>query len=184
MKKLIRDLKRSENGQALVEYSVLLTGFFIIVVVIMTVTGEALREPFCRISDVLNWPACAELQPDWGLPEDPAPEEEECHVLQESEGGSECDQSPDCNLLPGLNNGFWEAPSGQPIRSFVIKAGRDYHIFQSGLTYDGCYRVWLGENEDIDLPADAVQWERVGSGPHCKDISHMQSWFIPLCSTD
>ncbi len=102
-----------------------------------------------------------------------------CHVLQESEGGSECDASPDCNLLPGVNNGYWEAPEDQPIRSFVIKAGRDYHIYQSGITYDGCYEVWLGE--DAGLPADAVQWEKIGDGGNCKDVSHMQSWFVPLC---
>ena len=185
MKKLFKALKRSEKGQAMAEYSVMMTGFFIVVVVLMTTTGEALRNPFCSIADTLNWPACAELQPDWGVPEDPAPEEEEevCHELQESEGGSECDESPDCMVLPSLNSGQWDSPEDDPIRSFVIKAGRDYHIYQSGLTFDGCYRVWLGENEDEDvpLPADTVKWEKVGSGPHCKDISHLQSWFVPLC---
>ncbi len=179
MKKLFKAIKRSEKGQALGEYSILMTGLFMITIVMLMSTGEALRNPFCSIADTLNWPACAELQPDWGIAEDPEPEEEECHVLQESEGGSECDESPDCNVLPGINNGYWDAPDDSPIRSFVIKAGRDYHIYQSGITFDGCYEVWLGE--DAGLPADAVQWEKISDGSHCKDISHMQSWFVPLC---
>jgi hypothetical protein len=173
MKKLFKALKRSEKGQALGEYSILMTGFFMITIVMMTATGEALRNPFCSIADTLNWPACAELHP--------APEEEEevCHVLQESEGGSECDASPDCNVLPGINSGLWDAPDDSPIRSFVIKAGRDYHIYQSGITFDGCYEVWLGT--EAGLPADTVQWEKIGDGAQCRDVSHMQSWFIPLC---
>jgi hypothetical protein len=181
MKKLFKALKRSEKGQAIGEYSIMMTGLFMMTIVIMMATGETLREPFCAIADTLNWPACAELQPGWGEPVAPSEEEveEECHVLQESEGGSECDASPDCNLLPGVNNGEWDAPDDSPIRSFVIKAGRDYHIYQSGITYDGCYEVWLGE--DAGLPADAVQWEKISDGEHCKDISHMQSWFVPLC---
>lgn len=178
MKKLFKALKRSEKGQALGEYSILMTGLFMITIVIMIGTGESLREPFCRIADTLNWPACAELEPDWELLEG-LPEEEACHVLQESEGGSVCDESPDCNLLPGVNSGYWDAPDDTPIRSFVIKAGRDYHIYQSGITYDGCYEVWLGEA--AGLPADAVRWEKIGNGPQCKDVSHMQSWFLPLC---
>lgn len=183
MKKLFKALKISEKGQAFGEYSIMMTGLFMITIVLMTATGEAARDPFCRIADVLNWPACAELQPGWGEPE-AAPEEEEeeeCHVLQESEGGAECDQSDDCALLPGVNNGEWDAPDDQPIRSFVIKAGREYHIYQSGITMDGCYEVFLGE--DAGLPADAVRWVKIGSGAHCKNISHMQSWFVPLCQS-
>jgi hypothetical protein len=183
MKKLFKALKRSEKGQALGEYSIMMTGLFMITIVMMITTGETLREPFCRIADELNWPACAELQPDWGLPEDPDPEEEEeCHILQESEGGSECDQSGDCTLLPGVNSGEWDAPDDRPIRSFVIKAGKEYHIYQSGMTFDGCYNVWLGE--DGGMPADAVRWERTGHGSGCQDISHMQSWFMPLCEPE
>ena len=179
MKKLFKALKRNEKGQALQEYSIMMTGLFMVTLVLMMSTGEALRDPFCRIADVLNWPACAELQPEWGQPADPAPEEEVCHELQESAGGSECDQSSDCALLPGVNNGVWDAPDDQPIRSFVIKAGREYHIYQSGITMDGCYDVYLGE--DAGLPADEVRWEKIGSGAHCQSISHMQSWFVPLC---
>ena len=183
MKKLFKALKRSEKGQAMGEYSVMMTGIFMITIVIMTTTGESLRNPFCSIADTLNWPACAELQPDWGDEEDPEPEEEEeaCHVLQESGGGSECDESPDCNGLPGINNGYWETDDETPIRSFVIKAGRDYHIYQSGITFDGCYQVDLGGGGDSELPAWAVQWTKIGSGSHCKDVSHLQSWFVPLC---
>lgn len=184
MKKLFKALKRSEKGQALGEYSILMTGFFMITVVILSATGESLRNPFCSIADTLNWPACAELQPGWGEPEAPPVPEEECHVLQESQGGSECDQSPDCNLLPGVNNGYWESPAETetPIKSFVINAGRDYHIYQSGITYDGCYEVDLGGGGESELPAWAVQWTKIGSGSQCKNISHMDAWFIPLCA--
>lgn len=162
------------------EYNIMMTGLFMITIVVMMGTGETLREPFCRIADTLNWPACAELQPGWGEPEEPAEEDEVCHVLQGDEGGSQCDQDENCTLLPGVNDGEWTAPSGDPIRSFVIKAGRDYHIYQSGLTYDGCYRVWLGL--EAGLPAETVQWEKVGTGSHCQDVSHLQSWFVPLCT--
>lgn len=178
MKRLFKALKGREKGQALFEYNIMMTGVFVLAIAVMNSTGESLRDPFCKVADTLNWPACAELQPDWGEPASPA-EEEECHVLQESEGGSECEASPDCSVLPGVNAGEWDAPDDSPIRSFVIKAGRDYHIYQSGITYDGCYQVWLGE--DAGLPADAVQWEKIGSGSQCQDVSHLQSWFIPLC---
>ena len=194
MKKLFKALKRSETGQALGEYSILMTGFFMITIAIMSTTGEALRDPFCYIADTLNWPACAELQPGWGIPEpgdppDPVEGEDppelpavpECHLLEEA-GKQEC-RDGDCALLAPINNGEWTAPGENPppIRSFVLVAGAEYHIYQSGITMDGCYRVDLGKG--AGLPANEVHWTKISNKKKCKDVTMLQAWMEPLCDT-
>lgn len=173
MKKIFRKVQKKEKGQGLTEYSVLITGVFVLVISVLLVTGEGARDTFCAIADTLNYPACAELSPDWGQPEAPAEEEEECVTHEMTQGGSQCDHSEDCEVLPGANNGNWDS-GGETIDNFIIKAGQEYHIYQSGITYDGCY--------EVDLDGPFVTWEKIGSGPQCKNISHMESWYVPLCN--
>jgi Flp pilus assembly pilin Flp len=174
MKKLFRNSERSERGQTFAEYNIMMTAVFILTIGVLGVMGEGLRNPFCVIADLMNWPACAELQPDWGMPD--APEDpEECVALQEEQGGSQCEASEDCEVLPGVNAGDWYS-GGETIDNFVIKAGKEYHIYQSGITFDGCY--------EVDLDGPNVSWIKLSGGSDCQDVSHMQSWFTPLCTED
>lgn len=172
MKNLFRKLQRNEEGQALAEYNLLATGLFLVVITVMSVTGESIRNPFCVIADLMNYPACAELQPDWGLPEVEETEEPDQCVNLNPAGESQCVQSDECDVLPGVNSGSWFS-GGEDIEVLVIKGGPEYHIFQSGITFDGCYYV--------NLDGPNVTWEKQAGGHDCKNINHLQSWFIPQC---
>jgi hypothetical protein len=96
--------------------------------------------------------------------------------ITHQDGASRCDRSDNCTLLePGAgedyNSGIYTA--SEPLQIVVIKAGREYHIMNSGLTDDGCYRVQFNGN--------SVTWWKIGSGSECQDVSHVQSWVRPLC---
>jgi hypothetical protein len=69
-----------------------------------------------------------------------------------------------------VNEGTYESPG---IQSLVIKAGKEYHVFQSGWTDDGCYYVELTE--------EYAWWQKHASGSDCKDVSHLESWYTPIC---
>ncbi len=98
-------------------------------------------------------------------------DDDQCVTLQESQGGSQCEQSGNCYMLPGLNSGtFWGSTT---IEGFVIKAGTEYRSYSPGHESDGCY--------EVTIAANMVHWEKVGSGPSCKDVSHGQAWKVPLC---
>ncbi len=87
------------------------------------------------------------------------------------EGASYCSQHEDCTELPGLKEGNYSSVG--TIETFIIKAGTEYHIYDSGETNDGCYYVSIFANH--------VTWQRTGHGRNCKDISHTQVWNIPVC---
>jgi hypothetical protein len=136
--------------------------------------GGGLKASYCDVVGMFRPQVCAE----YALADEPpriAPEETEepemCVVLQEAEGGSQCDQSQDCTLLPGIKNGSYSA--AQQVDSLVIKAGREYHIYQCGTTDDGCYHATIDGNTAI--------WDKVGGGRDCQDVSHLQSWYRPIC---
>jgi Flp pilus assembly pilin Flp len=102
------------------------------------------------------------------------PTGEECVVLIMDGGCSQCEHHENCTCLPGVNSGFYTGYD--VIDSLVIKAGQEYHIYYSGYTDDGCYRVII--NEDVAI------WRKVGRGSWCKDISHLQSWYQPICTVE
>jgi hypothetical protein len=164
-------LKKSERGQALAEYAVLMPPVLLIGFMVLIPVASHANYIFCKMVYALN-PNVSTCE-EW-LVEDVVVEEEiddECIVFNAEEGSSQCSQDDNCVELPGLNVGSFE--SSADIEAFIIKAGVDYHIYESGLTEDGCYMV------NIDGPN--VSWERYGSGPHCKDVSHSQVWNTPLC---
>ena len=167
-------LNKSERGQAIVEYAVLFPPLLLIsFMVLIPVTSRA-NYIFCSMVYAMD-PSVGQCDQWLDNPveeeEEQMPEEDECVVLQEELGGSQCDQHEDCDHLPGLNTGSYEA--SDDIDAFVIKAGQEYHVYESGLTEDGCYYV--------EIVGNHVSWERYGSGPHCKDVSHEQVWKVPLC---
>jgi hypothetical protein len=96
---------------------------------------------------------------------------ETCTVLEMTGDCSQCDANPaDCICLPGINAGSYEHPG---IESLVIFAGKEYHIFYSGFTDDGCYYVNIDE--------EMVWWEKYMNGQDCKKIDHLQAWKLILC---
>lgn len=167
-------LKKSERGQALAEYAVLIPPVLLISVLVLIPLTARANYIFCKMVYAMNPEAgqCDQWLGEEEVVEDDTPEDEECVVLQQEEGGSQCDIHEDCSLLePGLNTGSYDA--SDDIDAFVIKAGQEYHVYESGLTEDGCYYV--------EIVGNHVSWERYGHGPNCKDVSHEQVWKTPLC---
>ena len=171
-----RFLRNSERGQALTEYTVLFPPVLLISMMILIPVTERANYIFCRMVNALDPAVCEAWLEEPAEEEEaaPGPQEEPCVTLQEEQGGSQCDQHADCTKLPGLNNGSFEASDF--IDAFVIKAGKEYHIYATTTTDDGCYEVFLNENH--------VSWDKVGHGSGCKDISHNQVWKVPLCPSE
>jgi hypothetical protein len=187
--------KASEKGQALAEYMPLIPPALLISAAVMVPLSEASSDVYCDVANELQPGEC--VMPDdeedggvsvWEAGEveqSPTPtpdagddgdgedagDDVACTVLQESEGGSQCDHDPECTKLPGHNSGTYYA--NDVVDNLVIKAGKEYHVYESGTTADGCYNVTIFSN--------LVSWERVGSGKSCKDVSHTQVWMTPLC---
>jgi len=85
---------------------------------------------------------------------------------QEATSGAECQQAPDCILLDdAANSGSFTAP--QPIRLVKI-TNQSVYEYQPGDTNDGCYHVIINGN--------SLSWDKVGSGPGCKDVSNVHVW--------
>jgi hypothetical protein len=165
-------IHRSERGQALAEYMPLIPPVLLLSVLILMPLADHTSDIFCRMVNTMEPEKC--VVTDIDVDEEPTPEPEEepiCVPLQEEEGGSQCDQSGDCDVLPGVNKGYYDATDD--IQTFVIKAGKGYHKYYAGETNDTCYAVNINGNH--------VEWERVGKGKNCKDISHTQSWRSYVC---
>ena len=163
---------RNEHGQAMAEYHVLLPAGILLAGFLLPLIATAVRGMYCEAIQVFNPDACAVEV----VEAEEEPEEDECVVYQMVEGGSQCGASDDCTLIDvGVNNGTWTNPLGDPLESFVIKAGQDYFMYESGVTSDGCYYV------DFSEDGNSVTWNKIGSGPHCKDVSHTEMWYVSLC---
>jgi hypothetical protein len=162
---------KSERGQALAEYMPMIPPILLLSVMILVPLGEFSSDIFCNMVNYLEPEKCSviEMEEDEGVPEDEP--EETCIELQESPGGSQCDHSSQCTLLLGQQNGIWY-PS-EPIETLVIKAGQGYHRFYPPGLNDGCY--------DVSIETDRLEWEKIGGGQYCKNISHLQAWESPIC---
>jgi hypothetical protein len=175
IKKLLKRLINEEGGQALAEYMVLFPGAIMLPIAMLFSLGPELRNSYCEVVGVFSNGICAVADADIN-PEDepdltPTPTEEYCVVLTQEQGCSQCDQaSPDCICLPGTNEGTYEADG---LKSLVIKAGKEYHIFYSGWTDDGCYYVQLEDTY--------AWWEKYEDGRDCQDVSHLEAWWLMIC---
>lgn len=165
----------NERGQALAEYMPLLPPLLMLSVSLLLPLGQAAADALCQVTTPFAAQVCS-LGADEDLESElegkPDPEEKACITLQEELGAAQCDQHDQCSVLPGLNEAVFYGT--KPVKSLVIKAGKDYHIFDSGLTDDGCYQVTLG-------PDERVEWVKTGSGKNCKDVSHVQAWKELVC---
>jgi Flp pilus assembly pilin Flp len=176
MKKLLKRLLIKEEGQGFAEYAVLFPGAIMVVIAMIFSLGPGLKDRYCEIVGMFSNGICAVADADIE-PEDepdltPTPTEEYCVVLQQEQGCSQCDAaSPDCICLPGTNEGTYEADD---LKSLVIKAGKEYHVFYSGWTDDGCYYVQLEDTY--------AWWQKYEDGSDCQDVSHIQAWWLLICS--
>lgn len=167
IKKLLR---QSERGQAMAEYTVLFPPTLLLTILILIPISERANYIFCQMVNALDPSVCEVWGEEPGEDDEAATLDDDCVILDEEQGASQCDQSEDCALLPGLNFGAFV--SSDDINSFVIKAGVEYHIYETGLTNDGCYMV--------DILGPRVTWQLVG-GDECKDISNAQAWKTRIC---
>ena len=175
MAKKLGRLMKNQKGQALLEYNVLIPGAILLAIAAAWLIAPTVSDWYCEAVSVFQPGVCevvggAEVVPT----EEPTDEPEACFVLEEEGGSSQCDSTDDCLSLPGVNEGSWTS-SGEDIEVFIIKAGTDYHVYETSITDDGCYFV--------DMEGPTVTWERLYDGKDCKDISHTQNWFIPQCVT-
>jgi hypothetical protein len=83
-------------------------------------------------------------------------------------GSSACSQSPDCiviDLEEEQQSGSYTAAT--PIEKVIIKAGTRTFTYTESKT-DECYSITINGN--------TVDWLKIGDGPTCQDISHLQIW--------
>jgi hypothetical protein len=175
-------IRLSERGQALAEYMPLIPPILLLSVLILVPLSESSGYVFCRMVNAMEPEKCQVVpmedgedeqspgedpgeQPPWEEPEEP------CIELEESRGGSQCDQSSLCTLLPGSQHGMW-SPS-VPISSVVIKSGQGYFNYDVPGSSDDCYQV--------AIQTGRIEWWKVGRGRGCKDISHVEAWELPIC---
>jgi hypothetical protein len=185
-------IRRSERGQAIAEYMPLIPPMLLLSFIFLIPLADNSGAIYCMVANEFQPEICEapDGSPRFGgdegdpmesetpdppeSPDEGSPSEPVCTELQESEGGSQCEHDPMCYKLPGVNAGTFSASS--TIYNFVIKAGKEYNIFESGYTDDGCYQV--------DIDGNDVSWMKVGHGSGCKDVSHGQAWKKPLCPTE
>ncbi len=154
-----------ERGQAMAEYMPLIPPVLLLSIVILIPLANNASNVFCQVVNVFDPAACEPAEEDLLL------EDDTCTNIDFTEGASTCSQTEDCVELPGVNEGtYWHSTN---IEAFVIKAGQNYHIFNSGLTDDGCYYV--------EIFANYVEWIKVGDGADCQDVSHAETWEVPVC---
>lgn len=157
--------RKSELGQALAEYMPLIPPVLLLSVLILIPIAENSSDIFCRMVNA--------LEPEKCVTDIMVEEDDECVILDQEEGSSQCAQEESCTELEGSNSGLYVDVYGEEIKTFVIKAGKEYHVFYSGPTDDGCYNVIIDKN--------AVTWNKLGSGSDCKDVSNSQVWKKSVC---
>jgi hypothetical protein len=175
-------IRLSERGQALAEYMPLIPPILLLSVLILVPLSDSAGDVYCQMVNAMEPEKCqvASMEdgedgplPRGGPGEQPPGEEPEdpCVELEESRGGSQCDHSSLCTLLPGSRHGVW-SPSAS-ITTVVIKAGQGYFSFDMPGSSDGCYQV--------SIQSDHVEWQKIGRGRGCQDISHVEAWEAQVC---
>ncbi len=162
-------IRKSERGQALVEYMPLLPPILLLSVMVLVPLADNSSYIFCRMVNAMEPETCELItfEEEQLLEEEP----DDCIVFVESEGASQCQQSDVCSLFEFPGPSVWY-PS-DPIETVIIKAGTDYYKFNSPGSNDGCY--------DVSIEVDRVEWELVGDEDDCKDISNVQAWEALVC---
>jgi hypothetical protein len=161
-KKLGRIFRRYEMGQAMIEYQVLIPATILLAIAAAWLLGPQISNAFRMVLR-------------------PMMEPKACVPTYDVEDNSICSQNGECEKAEweGMDDGSYTFDDALFVESVVIKAGLSYeislsdpHIFET-TTNDGCYRVTIRGNQ--------VAWARIGSGPSCQAISHIDVWQAPIC---
>ena len=116
-------IRKGERGQALLEYMPLIPPVLLLSVLVLVPLGEHSSDIFCQMVNAMEPEKCEVITID---EEEQLPDEEpdDCIPLQESKGGSQCDQSSVCTKfdLPGPS--VWNPLI--PIKTVVVKSGQGY----------------------------------------------------------
>jgi len=163
MGKQLRKLLKNQKGQALVEYQILLPG----AILLATLAGLLLSGP---ISDIYRHTVSILLG------------SKECVVFDPVvQGNDYCSHHEDCEKAEWdeMDSGEFVYDDALVIETITIKAGQTYTITPDDhaqfefTTDDGCYRVTFKTNK--------IEWDRIGSGPVCQSVSHVDVWQAPIC---
>jgi hypothetical protein len=162
---MMRLLKRKQRGQAFAEYSVIFPGAILLVISVAWFLGPAIGDIYRHVASVIVG-------------------QKPCVTVYGAEDNALCDQYEDC-----LKTDYEDEESGTfiydgelSIDAVVIKAGRTYEVRRDDpyqfeyITDDGCYKVVFKTNR--------ADWERIGGGPDCQAVSHIDYWSAPLCTVE
>lgn len=159
----LRRLIIREEGQALVEYQVLIPGAILLVIAAAWILGPGVSDVYRHVVSVLRGPKeCVAFDPG-------------------TQGNDFCSHNEDCEKAEWeeMDHGSYTYDSALTVETAVIKAGQTYEIRRDNPfnfqyeTDDGCYRVTFKTNK--------VEWERIGSGKTCQAVSHVDIWQAPIC---
>jgi len=161
MKKLLKFITR-QKGQALAEYVFILPGMVLIAMGAYALLGAGAADVYRHVTSVILG-------------------QNVCVPQYDHADNSICEQNEFCQKIDyeDQDSGSFRYDGALSIDAVVIKAGRTYEIRRDDpfkFTYttdDGCYRVTFKTNK--------VDWERVGSGPDCQSVSHIDHWQSPIC---
>jgi hypothetical protein len=146
----------------MVEYHVLIPGSILLVIVVAGLLGPYLGNAFRRVLR-------------------PMMDQKACVASYDINDNSICSENGNCEKVENetMDSGSFTFKDAMFVESVVIKAGQSYNIYRADsgkfetTTDDGCYHVSFSGN--------IVEWARIGGGPSCKAISHIDVWQAPIC---
>lgn len=165
---LENQLSKSQRGQTVGEYGIVLTGV-LIVGILIGVYYFFSSQTQCERRGLSDAECIAAAGADF-----PYADGKACFTLQDSLELSKCQFHGDCLQLPAVGRGSYNAE--KEIEIVVINAGVMHYLFEDRLTIDGCY--------DVTIDGVNVTWESNSGGSHCDEIRSLQLWNIPLCKIE
>jgi hypothetical protein len=156
---------KSHKGQAFAEYAIIFPAAVLLVVGSAWVLGANTSDVYRHVTSILR----GQL---------------ECVPTYDLDDNSICDLDDLCAKedYENQDSGSFTYENALTIDSVVIKAGKNYEIRRDDpfqyiyTTDDGCYTVTFHTNK--------VSWDRTGSGPDCKSVSHIDYWQAPICAPE
>jgi hypothetical protein len=158
-------LVRIKRGQALTEYAVLIPCAILLAILAAWALGPTIGDFYRHVAAILSG-------------------QKPCATFSGAEDNSLCDHRDACIKADyeGEQSGSITYDGELSIEAAVIKAGQTYEVRRDNpyvyeyVTDDGCYLVKFKTN--------TVTWQRIGSGPNCQDVSHIDAWSVPLCDPE
>jgi hypothetical protein len=162
---MVRLTKRKETGQAFSEYAILYPGTILLAIMAAVFLGPSISDIYRHVASIISG-------------------QKPCVTFTGKEDNEYCDQHDDCmkSDYSGEQSGSFVYEGELNIEAVVIKAGLTYEVRRNDpyqfeyVTDDGCYKVTFKTNR--------ADWERIGSGTSCQNVSHVDYWSAPLCTSE